>query len=444
MMAIVLLSVSCGSIEQTTRNDSSEQKDNMTGVLEEQNDSKNKSQYGPIRVTGDLHDSMILEHGAKTQHGYYEIIQWVGDMLPEGSSKSLCYGNIVYTDYSSCKRVYLCNTPGCAHNGADCTSFVQFSVGATLFTDYSENHLFLMSKGGLGREISSEDLAMITEMDMDGSNRRTVCILSSTESFRDNSVQIASDDYIYATVEHLEIIEGVPTSQYVLERIWFADGRREVVCPISNSKEKVDTAFCVWNNEDLIVKQREYDGENSPVYFCRLTQDGEYKERYGPLYTLGYFRNEFIITGEEDGVTAVFTRTDLETGDSRTIIGVPAEAPKPGRLGLFGSDGYRINLHYLDGDENSRDYVLDFSDESWKEFTLKRDSYADKALTLIADAGEDYLVIKASHDSTITLTDYEGIPHTYDYPNRPEYALISKEDYWNCNPDYRVIEDTIP
>ena len=104
MMAIVLLSVSCGSIEQTTRNDSSEQKDNMTGVLEEQNDSKNKSQYGPIRVTGDLHDSMILEHGAKTQHGYYEIIQWVGDMLPEGSSKSLCYGNIVYTDYSSCKR----------------------------------------------------------------------------------------------------------------------------------------------------------------------------------------------------------------------------------------------------------------------------------------------------------------------------------------------------
>ena len=106
MMAIVLLSVSCGSIEQTTRNDNPEQKENMICNPEEQTDSKNKTRYGPIRVTGDLHDSTILEHGAKTQHGYYEILQWAGDMLPDGSSKYSCYGNIVYTDYGRCDVVH--------------------------------------------------------------------------------------------------------------------------------------------------------------------------------------------------------------------------------------------------------------------------------------------------------------------------------------------------
>ena len=62
----------------------------------------------PIRVTGDLHDSTILEYGVKTAHGYYDIIQWPSNMMPEDHGY-IWYGNLVYIDYATCQRIILCN-----------------------------------------------------------------------------------------------------------------------------------------------------------------------------------------------------------------------------------------------------------------------------------------------------------------------------------------------
>lgn len=74
------------------------------------------------------------------------LVVSVNPMLLEGHGH-IYYGNILYTDYETCRRVYFCNVPGCAHNNPDCTSFVKFSTDARLFTDYSETHLYFMSTG---------------------------------------------------------------------------------------------------------------------------------------------------------------------------------------------------------------------------------------------------------------------------------------------------------
>jgi hypothetical protein len=185
---------------------------------EDPKDEEPETVYLPIRVTGDLHDSPVYERGAKTSKGYYEIMRWQEDMMPEGHGH-IYYGNILYTDYETCRRVYLCNVPGCAHNTPDCTSFVKFSTDARLFTDYSETHLYFMSTGLQDSNITEEDLASITEMDMDGSNRRLVCTLSSGESIYDSAIEIASDRYVYTTVAHTDYSGGGPSLKKEIQRI---------------------------------------------------------------------------------------------------------------------------------------------------------------------------------------------------------------------------------
>lgn len=403
-----------------------------------------KTEYLPIRVTGDLHDSVVLEHGAKTKHGYYEVISWPPDMLPQSEGETL-YGNIVYTDYDTCRRVYLCNVPGCAHNTPDCTSFVSYSGSWTLFTDYSERHLYFVSRGRHLRDISSTDLATIIEMDMDGSDRRIVCKLQANESFRTNTVIVASDEYVYATTTHAGFVDNGPIDQYVLERIWFADGRREVVCPLLNNYEKHETLLSVWGTEELIISEHVTGDEHERgVYRCRVSQDGELIERFSPEGTFGYYSNKYRITGNELEHKATVTAIDYETDKRITIENVPAETRSPGRIVIYVRDGNRINWTFLDENGKNRDYILDFSDGSIKELTLRqRNTYEDRAIAIIADAGDSYLVVIGEKNSSITLTDLNGIPHKYDLRDYPEYALISKQDYWDCNPNYRPIYDEV-
>lgn len=395
-----------------------------------------------IRVTGDLHDGRVLEYGAKTSNGYYDIVMWPEDMMPENHGYTW-YGNIVYTDYDTCQRVFLCNVPGCAHNTPECTSFVKYSTGWRLFTDYSEKHLYLLSIGTYEKDIMPEDLASITEMNMDGSGRRTICTLSSNECFDPGTVEIASDDFLYLSIEHIDPDVSNPIPQYNLERIWFADGKREIVCPLRNNNEIYEGLLSVWGNDEIVLNQSVYIKEKG-LYRSRISQNGEAIAQYGPESTFSYYNDRFMVTGEENGTTAIVIATDYTTGETMTIEGVPANAPRPGMIIIYGRDGHKINWSYLDKDEIDRSYVLDFSEGTYREFTLRqRNTYEDMPIAVIADAGEDYLVIVGEINSTIKLTDLEGIEHTYSYPRRPEYALISKEDYWNCTANYRLIDDKV-
>ena len=429
------------------KNSAGEEPDSRT---EPQDDPVPEIQYLPIRVTGSLHDSMALEYGAKTAHGYYEIIDWPDFMLPADHGYTR-YGNIVYTDYATCQKVFLCNVPGCAHNSPDCTSFVQYTRGAVLFTDYSETHLYLLSYGYHGDDMKPEDVGTVTEMNMDGSERRTVCTLSSEQVFLNGTMQIASDEYFYQEVGHVEMMSDpnknnaeVPVEQSVIERIWFADGRREEVFKLRNGFEGTEILYSVWNDEDLIITSEEYSDDTLQLYRVRLSQAGELIERIGPLSNVGYYSDRFIITAEEKDQKATVTAKDYATGEVLTIEDVPAESSMPGRAGIYNRDGYKVNWRFFDDrNEIEKTYILDFSEGTFKEFTLLlKNAYDKRAIVVAADAGDDYLVAIKAEASTRTLTDLQGIPHSFDYI-KAVCALISKEDYWNCVPNYRIIEDKL-
>ena len=402
------------------------------------------SHFLPIRVTGGLHDSMALEYSAKTAKGYYEVIIWPPDMCPD-SKKQIWCGNIVYTDYETCKRIYLCNVPGCAHNTPDCTSFVKYCAAIRLFTDYSEDHLYMMSTGMQDIDISLDQLPSITEMEMDGSNRRTVCTLDANESFSSFSVWAASDEYVYAIIEHTVLENGLLRQQKDLERIWFEDGKRELVLDLSDTDEISQNVLSTWGDKDLIINQGIYGDEASKGwYYCRLSQSGEEIERFGPRSTFSYYSDQYIITGEEKDKKATVIATDYATGQRKVIEGVPAETNFPGSVFIYVRYGDLLNWTFFDENGKNRDYILDFSDGTIKDMTLRQENtYEDRAIAIIADAGNSYFAVIGEKNGSITLTDEEGIPHVYPMRGYPMYALISKEDYWNCIPNYRYIDDNV-
>ena len=422
----------------------------MEDEAEQHGDKLSEFNCLPIRVTGCLHDGMLLEYGAKTAHGYYEIIPWDRTMLPEDHGYK-GYGNIAYTDYATCQRIFLCSVPGCAHNTPECTSFVQYSGMPSLFTDYSETHLYLMARGQNGDDMRADDVGTVTEMNMDGSGRRIVCTLTAGETFKYDSALVASDEYFYQEVGHVEMIPDpnnnnikVPVEQYVLERIWFADGRREKVFTTRNDFEASDAVLGVWNNEDLIINSYEFYDDSYALYRNRMSQNGELIERIGPESTFGYYSDQFRITGEEKDKKATVTAIDYATGEVMTIEDVPAETLLPGRVNISNRDGYKVLWHFLNENEISKEYILDFSDGTYRELTLlQKNTLEEDKIWPVADAGDSFFVMVGTEETSFTLVDLQGIPHQFSVPEYPTYALISKDDFWNCVPNYRLIDNKI-
>ena len=96
-----------------------------------------------------------------------------------------------------------------------------------------------------------------------------------------------------------------------------------------------------------------------------------------------------------------------------------------------------INLH--------REYLINYRDGTVIESGLYyiNTSYS-QTYRIVADTEDRFLVIVGSNEKqTITQVDQNGIAHTYDYPDRPLYAMILKEDYWNNIPTYELIDDLI-
>ncbi len=143
IIVITMSAVACGKKSEEPIDYVSETTDSQETSVDEGPDPKT---HMPIRVTGNLHNTLVVESGVKTAHGYYEILMWPEQMMPE-DHKYVRYGNILYTDYESLQQIYLCSVPGCAHNTEECTSFVEYTGHIILFTDYSENHLYMISGG---------------------------------------------------------------------------------------------------------------------------------------------------------------------------------------------------------------------------------------------------------------------------------------------------------
>ena len=88
---------------------------------------------------------------------------------------------------------------------------------------------------------------------------------------------------------------------------------------------------------------------------------------------------------------------------------------------------------------------MNFNDGSFKKNELYYINTTYKMpIQIISEFDDKYMVIIGeSEKKTITQVDQNGVAHTYEYEGRPLYATMLKEDYWNQNPVYEIIDDQI-
>lgn len=114
--------------------------------------------YAPFALVTPI---ALSVQGSGNSHGFYEI------QSNDDSSR-----NILFSDYSALKQVYLCASPNCEHNSAACPSWIAPAAGL-VYPAATEDRLFILHS-------NLDDFSYVEVADLDGANRRTLYTFPSS------------------------------------------------------------------------------------------------------------------------------------------------------------------------------------------------------------------------------------------------------------------------
>ncbi len=380
----------------------------------------------------------VLQYGTGTDQGFYDLMFWP-DEINDEESIWMHSCNILYTDYATRTKAFLCSVPGCLHNDESCTSYVRFPAGLLLFTNASRDRLFCLASGNADATVSSEEeLGRIYEMNMDGSDRREALRLKASESFSLEDQIVVSDNQIFFIVRTLSDINGEPKKEL---RVFSIDSGSCETLREFDYTNMIAAAF------DRTIVINDY-GQTEAVYSAFDVDSGELRELYRGMGSLFPYENYLFFVDDKID-SADLRRVDLLTGDEETVVKDVPLIP----------DSYVALYDYFDeyitwfsmgspdvADEpRQKQYLVNPDTGEMSEFGLFFDnpSSGPGPIMLIADAGDRFLVAMDAEDDTLTLYDASGAPHVYDVPGNLVFAMISKDDYYNSVANYNTISDLV-
>jgi hypothetical protein len=424
LLAIVLLMSSCRAVVPDHNEDLDPPETNFPSDLD-------------IRKVSHLFDREFgLWHGAETSFGYYEYVQrQVDGFSVEDYTHS---GNLIFTDYRTEQMIYLCGVPGCAHNNVNCTSYIEFSNGLIIVPDYGEKNIIIISLGTNYKDITSDfQLASISIMDLDGSNRRELIRLKASE-------MISDEDELYAdNQDHLYYVVVVGQTGKELRRIDLNTGTEEVllstgIAVVSRhsfgdnilldyyGKTPSQVKLFSVSTKQLIDKKTVSKGYLSVVPFSH--------------YYMAYF-NEDIYNPDTTRVNlSIF---DYETDEVVSVIKDLPCAPEFYCDQHVFDNNSKIEWLFMDKEENRNAYIVDLETGECSQCLRYYNSRRENTwpVSILAETGDGrLLVIMDSKQATMTQIDPQGVPHLFDLGYSRVTALISVKDYCEGIPNYHTID----
>lgn len=194
---------------------------------------------------------------------------YVGDIVEGYANESGYYrtfpradgsANLLYTDFDSKSEVYLCNQPNCAHDQEGCTAWFPSSIGFHRPIPIGE-YLVMLHGGAMGMyELAGDDvLPHIDRMNLNGSNRKTVCTFSAdcliSPLIEDSMAR--DDKNLYFTIEKYN-----------------EDSTTRLLCAFDVETEKL---FCLKELDEVEEKIIGCDGENLVLSYVTETYTYESK-----------------------------------------------------------------------------------------------------------------------------------------------------------------------
>ena len=434
LIVLIMVISGCSKAPKTIESSKDSQNDNKVDA------SIAEASITNLRVVTNKTNRGLMLSGVGTGDGYYDSIPWTEEMYDE-ESPWIHVSNLIYIDYESQTRIYLCGVPGCAHNSENCTSYIRYPRGIDLFTNSSGTILFCMASGAAGGEIySDDDLGRIYQMNLDGSNKKELLKLKANESFSISDPVIADEMHIYVCIDVMR--DAIIGPEKELREINVNDG---TVSKLINLKQEeiVTSAYddniviADWSSYDKTMKAtiRGYSISKKVVSVLYEGETGDYfiaEDNYA------------FYSKRKDDNSGIITVIDLKDGDIKQIENIPHEAV--GIVFIYNYFDNRIHWNYIDKSEVgiSHEYIVDIDTGEFIKRTLYYNDVNNipQMVQIIAEIKDSFLVLMGTENSKISMVDGEGIPHIYDFPNKPTYALISKDDYWNNIPNYIGIENT--
>ena len=381
-----------------------------------------------------------IANGAGTNDGYYSVLS-IPDEKYGVDSEMEHAGLITYVDYSTGTNRVLCSDPDCKHNDESCTAYIKYVKEAYVFSTSDENNLIIISAG---RRFSEEPSCVIYIADADGTNRKELAQLKSTECVDRGGVICCDTNSVYLAVLdiYMDSSSGKSVATHYLKKVDLDTGAcsdemiftyqptllgtygdRILICEY---KQKVMTYYITAYDpytgaEDVIFKQNK-----------SFTDLYAYKFYSGQNGNDSSFEFKNYITGTEGKIEGIKRSTlnhecwfEYHDPDLNKWTFAYAED----------KDGPVHTIH-LDADSGT---VKESSLSSSKVFSspvgnMVADFY------IMSKADNRYLVKTGEKEASIGLYDNSGSPYTYT-TMIPEYALISCDDYWSDNPVYTSISN---
>lgn len=374
----------------------------------------------------------LFRNGAATETGYYEIMSTQPD-----------YINVLYTDYQTLTRTYLCSSPECLHYDDTCTSWLPTMGQTYLFASQAQNKIYLVSCG-VASDGTASDTAAVTgqifEFDPSGANRRVLYQLQSNEQF--SGTAAANNAKLYTGVQVVNYETGKMTLE--IREIDLKTGETKTIYTTENTGERILGAY-----GDYVVL--EVLGESSRSYVSLNVMSGETSAaQYSYDYTQEV-RTEWV-----DGNFVYSLRPDESPNYSlyRVDLTSAAEQKIAESIVIYDVDSTRISGvfdNYVEietSDNRNPDdikpikYLVDSASGTCCVSNLKYESLGTtRDIYILAQAGDRFLVRNSVKEYPITITDQSGVPTTLQTAF-PQYALIAKSDYWNNVANYQAISDT--
>ena len=385
---------------------------------------------GPLTMVSGYN---LYRQGNANDQGYYEIFKHT----EQGN-------NVVYTDFATSTRLYLCNQPDCLHRDENCPSYnAEFRYPELLPT---ESGLYIFQDGGYTMQGKDADRPKIWRMELDGSNQELVYTFANANQpdFDNNAVTDGERLYFKMDVFDKETCTEEEYGQIVEERLMCFDLKNEKLMSVCDIHTGYDAnQFLVGcTGRNIVLRESKSlpnpkDQEKGANTLWALNVDTGEKRKINeePIiarYDSNWTGPDQYVWWDNGGQTC--HTLDYATGETATVQ-LERPIPQESRA-WFAKDKHLV----LSWEVNGRDqcFAADLTTGAVQPI-LTAEDHGEKAgqfpCCILAETEDSYLVEVSHENASITWYNPDGTTEkaTWDLPRQ---AWIPKEDYWSGNAEH--------
>lgn len=419
-------------------------------------------------------DGFMNINYTSTQEGLYELER-------QGENN---YVNILYTDYETATQQYLCADPACTHNTDSCTSYIA-NAGELTGLFCWDNHLYIYNK-------PKDAFPSLIQADMNGANHTPFITFTAQTAPKDAIIggegcwyylndQILEDtsrltsllrfDLSTKTCQTLMEFPATSDGNYfligafqgklIIKRNSLSGDEKTEIYAYDLAQNKLSTLLTNPNNiicrviENTLIYWKEGAAEirgldltnntDKPLYTASILGEGTSLQVAGVSseYLFVLARREIpmsqvdwdtlspeVIQGLESYLNE--NRAELEETLGHTIENIPIqEVYREMDEFSLKSGGYGMNL-------NDQKFLAISPQSEAQELTLYGGTENSMPVTVLGENSSEFYVYFDYEYVPIVVYDAEGVPYDSEVL-RKKTAMISKEDYFAGNPNYREI-----